>query len=503
MVFTNIQILDYMNKKKSLMILIILNFGICFSQTLISDSHTGMKMRMDYDKKYLEVTNFGIGTPADMSDLRVGDKIIQINGQNVSELSDPEEFLKNNTDQWLKLSIKRIGIKDSLILNVPRVSIDLNSGNYWTEGNLFISLDIRQKAVKMPTGYDLEKNKNELIAIINDTPDPSLYQVYDVFGGAGCDYRLMADCWQNGIITMLSDDSRNMELYKTFDFDFLSNDDPLMEKRLAAMLEARLTTLGLKRSQETPDILIILSFYSGQKDQFVPPQQIISTKIKSVFSWYWGNIPVPVTESKTQEAYTQMTYLSNINLKFLDAKEIETSKTPPIIWAGSMSQISFEKIFLTDQADEFFQMTMSQFPLVWQLNAEKYLFNNYAYTGIMYEQGNFEMVADVIPGSPAAIAGIQKGDKISNINKRNANFSGNPVLGTWNEAFGYLYVYTKFKDGVKPLFPGVSGQFERFKENGVANIEFDIKRNGKKLSFNIKPENKTALVFDSYGTTLN
>lgn len=492
-----------MNRKISLMLLIIFNFGINFSQSTISDPHTGMVMRMDYENKYLEVTSFGFGSPADMSELRVGDKIIQINGRNVNELSNPEEFFINNTDEWLLLSVKRIGNMDALLLKIPCVSIDLNSGMYWTEANLFMSLDIRQKVVKMPSGYDLEKNKNELIEIVNATPDPSLYQVYDVFGGAGCDYRLMADNWEKAIITMLSDDSRNMEKYKTFDFDFLSNDDPLMEKRLAAMLETKLISLGLKRSQETPDLLIILSFYSGQKDQYVPPQQIVSTKIKSAFSWYWGYVPVPVTESKTKEGYTQMTYLSNINLKFLDAKEIETSKTPPIIWSGSISQISFDKIFLTDQANEFFQMTLSQFPLVWQQNAEKFISNNYAFTGILYLQGNFEFVADVIPGSPAAKAGIQKGDKILNICGRNPKFYGNPVLSTWNEAFGYLYVYSKFKNGVKPLFPDASGAFGRFKENGITNLEFDIKRNGKKLTFNIIPEKKGALVFDSLGTTLN
>ncbi len=492
-----------MNKKCTLIVINLINFGICFSQTLISDPHTGMQMRRDFNEKYLEVTSFEIGTPADMSDLRAGDKIIQINNRNISDIADPEAFLKNNSDPWVQLSIKRIGIRDSVILKVPCVSVDLSSGRYRSEGDLFRSLDIRQKAEKRPSGFDLEKNKNELIEIANSTPDPSLYEVYDIFGGAACDYRLMPACWRDATITMLSDDSRNPENYKTFDFDFLSMDDPLTEKKLASMLEARLITLGLNRSQENPDILIILSFYSGQKDQFVPPQQIISTKIKNVFNWYWGNILVPITESRTKEGYTQITYLANINLKFLDAKEIENSKTPPIIWSGSISQISFENIFLTDLANEFFQMAMSQFPLVWQQNAEKYLFNNYAYTGIIYENNNFESVADVIPGSPAALAGIQKGDKISNINRRNPKFYGNPVLGTLSEAFAYLYVYTTFKNGVKTLFPGVSGAFEKYKQNGAVNIEFDIKRNGKKHAFNINPDRRTAVFFDGFGTTLN
>jgi|GEM_PF-700270 hypothetical protein len=485
-------------------IAVFLQIGVCFSQPEVEmDPCTGIQMKLDLDKSFLEVTHFGIGTPADISGVKVGDKIFKIQGQAVSELPDPTGFMKNVTDSWLKLGIHRIGNAELLEMDVPRVSIDLNSDQYRTEGYMFKSIDLRQKVSVTPDNYDLEKKKSEVTEIVNSTPNPAMYEVYDVFGGVGCDYRINADSKRDAIITMLSDDMRDMTKYLTFDFDFISTDDPLMEKKLASILEAQLISLGLKRSQDNPDLLIILSFYSGQKDQYVPPQQIISTKIKSVFNWYWGYIPVPVTESKTQGGYTQMTYLSNINLKILDAKEIETSKTPPLVWSGSISQVSPEKIFLTDQAYEFFSMTMSQFPIVWQQNADNYAYNHYAYTGVIYDLENPEIIADVIPGSPAAKAGIKKGDKILNINGKTPTFNGIPQLGSWASAFAYIFVFTKFKNGVASLFPNVSGEFSKYKQNGSVIVNFDIKQNGKKTSLGIKPEDKKVIYFDREGTTIN
>jgi hypothetical protein len=492
-----------MKKFTSFLIVALLRIAFCFSQsTGVTDPYTGIHMKPDPEKKFLEVTSFRIGSPADLSGLRTGDRIYQINGEKVSVLSDPFNAMKNAGGSWIRLSVQRIG-KGTVELEVPRVSIDLNQGRYRTEGSVYRSTDLRQKVSLSPDNYNLEKKKEEVLEIVNATPDPDMYIVYDVFGGVGCDYRLNADNATDAVITLLGDNTRDMTGYKTYGFDFLSQDDPLTEKTLAGILEGQLNGLGLMRNQDNPDLLIILNFYSGQKDNFVPPQQIISTKIKTVFNWYWGYVPVPVTESRTQAGYTQMTYLANINVKFLDAREIETSKTPPIVWSGSISQISQQKIFLSEQAQEFFTMALSQFPLVWQPNSENYMYNHYAYSGIIYDVEDPKTIADVIPGSPAAVAGIQKGDKILGINGKAPTFSGYPIIGSWSGAFAYLYVYSKFNQGVSKLFPSVYSEFAKYTQDGNTVISFDVKRGGKRNTYNITPEDKTVVFFNATGTTLN
>jgi membrane-associated protease RseP (regulator of RpoE activity) len=492
-------------KKALFIFLALLCNGVSFSQTE-TDPRTGIRFRMDINSRFAEVAGFQIGSPADLSDLRAGDRIFSINGTDVKDIPDPVQFMQKAAGTFLKLTIKRIGRSDLIEISVPRLSVDWVNNRFRSEGSLFMMLNPRQKTSVTPDGYNIEKKKTEVIEMVNSSPDPSHYEVYDVFGGVGCDYMLQKGNEKDGIITMLYDESRDMTLYRTFDFDFISSDDPLMEKNLSSLLERELVKIGLARSPENPDILILINFYSGQKDQFVQPQQIISTRIQNVFNWYWGSIPVAVTESKTQAGYTQMTYLSNINLRFFDAKEIGTSKTPPVIWSGSISQIASKKIFLMEQAKEFYAMVMAQFPLVWFQNSEKYQINHYAYTGIIYDQADPDIIAEVIPGSPAAEAGIQKGDKIQNISGASPGF-GIFRIGGLQDGFKYLYVYAQFQKAPISLFEGIPGEFAKFRKDGIAEVVFEIKRNGKKFTYNIKPEDKTAVIFkysdSSTGTTIN
>jgi hypothetical protein len=189
----------------------------------------------------------------------------------------------------------------------------------------------------------------------------------------------------------------------------------------------------------------------------VPPQQIISTKIHSYFNWYWGNIPVPVTESKTKEGYTKVTYLTNINLKLLDAKAISTSKVPPVLWAASYSEVSPEKVFISDCANRVFGHLMLQFPKVVNETCKKMEENTYTYTGLIYDKSNLDIIADVIPASPAYEAGIRKGDVIIKISDRKLQENDNFVIywknrSDYHNALRYLFMRTYFKPSNTALF---------------------------------------------------
>lgn len=255
-----------------------------------------------------------------------------------------------------------------------------------------------------------------------------------------------------------------------------------------------------------------MNFYSGQKEQYVPPQQIISTKIKNTYNWYWGVISVPITELNTKEGYTEVTYLTSISLKFLDANEIEGSKTPPVIWTGTISQTSNINNNLTDKCNYFFSLMFRQFPEVWQQNIKDYYINHYAYTGIIYDRNDIQTIAEVIPGSPANKIGIQKGDKILNINKcslpENYSYIVDKVSWIFNlmmdrrepikrTGLRYLYLYTDWSDIRK------SYEWMRYRtdmmtkpyQTDVTTLEFIIKRNGKKMTFKVIPEDRVVILF--------
>jgi hypothetical protein len=44
----------------------------------------------------------------------------------------------------------------------------------------------------------------------------------------------------------------------------------------------------------------------GKEEQYIPPQQIVSTKIKNVYSWYLG--VVAVTNTTTKDCYKEVKY---------------------------------------------------------------------------------------------------------------------------------------------------------------------------------------------------
>jgi hypothetical protein len=229
--------------------------------------------------------------------------------------------------------------------------------------------------------------------------------------------------------------------------------------------------------------LILINYYSGQKEQYIPPQQIITTKVYDYYNWYWGNIPVPVTQSNTKAGYTETYYLNNINLKFLDTKELTNSKVPPIIWSASYSEVTKNKTFLTDISEDIFKILLLQYPKVNNGNSENIQILTFTYTGIIWgaqdKKGNAE-VKDIIPGSPAEKAGIQKGDIINWENGDNDSrymFYGSSVRNPDSRLLKPLPWNKKYYSG---------------------QITFDLKRKGEKIKITVNAEQKRIILFEDY-----
>lgn len=431
---------------KNLLLVILaclLNITICFSQEEeLSSGSIGCKIQVSSDNQFIKVNRVFQGSPADIAGLKAGDHIIGIEGVSVREIRNPISHVKGAPGTYVKLTTSRYGKAGTQERNVPRISVPLSDGsNYITEGEL--------------TSRIYTNDYSEHTRMVQSS------------------------------MAVLDDDEINIFNYKSYDFEYTSAQDPLLEKEIFKELADQLNTRGLRRSQNNPDILIVMSTYSGSKEHYNPPQQIISTRISTTYNWYWGFVPVPITESTTQGGYTEVTYLYTISLKFLDAHKIGQSKLPPVIWSGSVSQASKTKSNLVDKSGDLFALLLYQFPTVWIPNSEYLLLLHYAYTGIIYDLNNMRTVADVIPGSPAATAGIGKGDEIINIfNSKIPERYSDGGQAQWtnllngnNNGLRYLFINSKLK-------------YKPYAQKDLKTLSFVIKHNGDRRKVRVAPEDR-------------
>ena len=418
-----------MKKLFTISLAIVVNTLVCLSQEGgKTNSEIGVKTITSNDNQYLTITYCYTGSPAYIAGLEVGNHIYQIDDRKISDLKDPAKYLNGAPGTNVKLSVKRFGQTDCFDMNVTRVSdgtsLIINSANY----------DDRYVTEKKLMSYD--------------------------------------DTWQMGNTTCMSDNTKDLFKFRTYDFEYTSTEDPLQEKLIFNELVRQLNLMGMTRTEQKPDFLILMSFYSGKEEQYIPPQQIVSTKIKNVYNWYWGVVPVAVTNTTTKDGYKEVKYLANINLKFLDANEIETSKTLPVVWSGSISKVSKDQIFLTDKSKDFFTVMLDQFPEVSQINSIVYFIRHYYYTGLVYDRSDIQIIGGVISGSPAEMSGIKKGDKILSI-------SGRTLPSKYlSLAFG--------KSGSNKRGSALNYMFVHY-TNNTPEINFEVERIGEKRTIVVAP----------------
>jgi hypothetical protein len=426
----------------------LISITVCVSQgEEFSNGRIGCELRVSGDRQFVKVNRVIQGSPADMAGLKAGDHITGIDGIRVREIKNPINNIKGTPGTYVKLSISRVGKSSAFDCDVPRISVPLDGGgNYITEGELTTRI------------------------YTNDFSE----------------HRQMVQ----SSMAVLDDDDINIINYRSFDFDYTSAQDPLLEKELFKELKDQLNNRGLRRTQDNPDIIIVMSSYAGSKEHYNPPQQIISTRITTAYDWYWGFVPIPITESTTKEGYTEVTYLYSISLKFLDACKIGNSKIPPVIWSGSISQASKTKSNLVDKSGDLFALLLYQFPTVWIPNSEYFLLMHYSYTGIIYDMNDMRTVADVIPGSPAANAGIRKGDEIINI-------YGSKIPDKYADLGEnqWSYLLHGTNNGLRYLFIKSKLVYEPYMQKNLSTVSFVIKRNGERMKIIVTPLDKLYVSF--------
>jgi PDZ domain len=241
-------------------------------------------------------------------------------------------------------------------------------------------------------------------------------------------------------VRVYRDVDESLATYKTFDFDYTSKTNPLLEKELFRQLEKVLQAHGLTRVKENPQVTISMDFFIGKKEQYTPPTTVTSTEIKSVWNTAtigWNVVgfstPVPVISSTTKPGYTKTSYYSNIRLNFLNhAKLVAGAKpeTPPLIWLGEAEHGGLDPD-IRGFAPVMFGELMEHFSDQSANSSNCYVRRfRYGGLGLGFDPSDWRVIRYVEPSSVAAEHGIKPGDVLIKVNgkdpKRSFTFSDFP-----------------------------------------------------------------------------
>lgn len=191
--------------QRLLLTTLIIFFGAFISTVQISssvDGIWGLTTQISSDNQYLKVIKVVSGSLANISGLRRGDRIYQIDNKKVSDMVDPISNLQKYSGKYLSLKITRLS--KTIDIEVPVIQ-NVNSYNdYLTEGTLY---------GKIKSGYD-------------EVPE-----------------------WLVGNIelTLLNDNTKDFFKYKTYDFEYTSSEEPLLEKKVFEELGNQLKSRNSKR----------------------------------------------------------------------------------------------------------------------------------------------------------------------------------------------------------------------------------------------------------------
>lgn len=440
----------------------------CFSISAQTDNLLGIEYlkssNENWGKNKFVIAAVTPHFPAQRAGLKPLDIILKINGNATEgmELLQFNNALFGQIGNIVTLTVKRIGQKDPQDMVLTRQA-PLPT-NCFTEGRLRNNLRFYAKRYTSFTGNQ------------NTSVDPK---------------------------KTMRDPEARFDEYNTFDFEYTNQENPILEKKLASVLEASLTYKGLKRDKENPDLLVFINMYSGNEKQYIPPTQKISTRYQFGYDIWsgWGNRQY--VESQQTAGYTQVTYYATLKVAMLDAQKAKQQvKTPPLVWQSEFNMTNNNEIDLMNIANNVFSSMVSQYPLTdfystniekdWPTNSSSLeVTNNYFYTGLCYDIAQPNKVVYVFPQSPAENAGVRVGDIIVSVNNRKMPASISDMENN------YLYKVKLSQEANKPAsvldnssmmagFSYIVGDYEDLQRN--VPLRFEVERVGSTQLLMVNPQ---------------
>jgi hypothetical protein len=246
-------------------------------------------------------------------------------------------------------------------------------------------------------------------------------------------------------IEIMSDPEADLYSYATFDFEFTGNNS-LQQKEIAPFIEANLTGKGLKRNRDNPDMLIFIEYYSDKIEQYVPPNQNITTRYGTSYNvWTKRHESRQYVESYTTGDYTRVEYLSKLSIVMVDAKKMQAGGNGDFtVWQADYGIKHETKVNHKEFGENIGNVMLYEFPFK---SVEYVEYYRYWFTGILYDDEIPGRVAGVIPDSPADNAGIKAGDVIKKCSIGNNKMFKKTFISLYEDHSmdGYSYTYPRFK----------------------------------------------------------
>ena len=211
-------------------------------------------------------------------------------------------------------------------------------------------------------------------------------------------------------IVIMSDPDVDYFKYGSFDFEF-TGENVMYQKEIAPVLESHLTSRGLVRDRENPDMLVFIEYYSDRREQYVPPTQATTTRYGTFWNWSTQKVESrQFVESYQTGNYTQVDYLSKMSVSIADAKMLAKGDGEKArIWQADYEVVYKKKADHKKFAENIGAEMLAAFPF----KADRITIYSHYYTGIVYDGAVAGRVNGVMPGSPADKAGIKAGDIIA------------------------------------------------------------------------------------------
>ena len=206
--------------------------------------------------------------------------------------------------------------------------------------------------------------------------------------------------------------------YRTFDFAPATDGTPDIDVRISAIFEKMLKKRGLKRDTNDPDF-IIQTFYSYQNNPAYKTN--LTDQLQDVSNWRFDidknkMIKLPLFSPTEVVGNDKVPYILEFGYRFYDKKFIEPGKMVQI-WECDVKERVKSNYGLENYLETNLPLILLKYPYPGSFNLATYEVNflQYNYTGLNFNIDNIPEVSYVELKSPAAEAGIKRGDIIKSI----------------------------------------------------------------------------------------